>query len=499
MNGVALSSDAEAPFEFLFTVPAGVNTLALSAVATDTVGKTGTSQPVSVAVTPDPLTTVQGRIVDKTAAPIAGADVVANVHGATVEVFNFDTTVTALPSLEGKTPDRTTIVSAINLRNPGGMFGADPFGLGTASSRALRITSTLHTIGATTYAFKLGVKAGGRLLVNGVTVVNLPNDTGQFQEGTGTIDVAQDTLSIEIFTFDNGNPEVQLSYAVPGEDALEVVAPANLTPTVVPYRTTSQADGTFTIAVPTTLGAIRVTASKVIDGHNGKGHSDDVQPVPGGATDVGDIKLTAGGRIGYYDLSLNAGNSLQVAPIVAAGLQAVNVGDLNTADLSQFDVVYMQNPDNGGYSPTFRNNLAKIDAFISNGGTMVFHDRHVTTAASVLPGSPGTIVRDFSDGANINIVDNTTLVTNGPPYTIDNSSLDGGNFSSHGFIVATSIPAGARGILSQAIRITWCCIRPFGLGVVYSTIPLASISAARRIYTNMQYAANVAAYANDLR
>ncbi len=301
---------------------------------------------MNVAVTPDPLTTVQGRIVDKNAAPIAGADVIANVHGATVEVFNFDTTLTALPSLDGRTPDRTTIVSAINLRNPGGMFGADPFGLGTASSRALRITSTLQTIGATTYTFKLGVKAGRPPTRERRHRRRSADDTGQFHERTGTINVSQDRLSIEIFTFDNGNPEVQLSYAVPGEDALEVVAPANLTPTVVPYRTTSQADGTFTIAVPTTLGAIRVTASKVIDGHNGKGHSDDVEPVPGGATDAGDIKLTAGGRIGYYDLSLRRGSPDQVSPIAVAGLQAVDVGDLNTADLSQFDVLFVQNPDN---------------------------------------------------------------------------------------------------------------------------------------------------------
>src|SRR4029077_8716615 len=82
VNGVALSSDPEAPFEFLFTVPAGVNALALSVVATDTVGKTRTWQPVNVAVTPDPLTTVQGLIVDKSSAPIAGADVTANVRGA---------------------------------------------------------------------------------------------------------------------------------------------------------------------------------------------------------------------------------------------------------------------------------------------------------------------------------------------------------------------------------------------------------------------------------
>src|SRR5262249_32303796 len=156
--------------------------VSLSAVATDTVGKVGTSDPVTVPIAADPLTTVQGRTVDKNGAPLAGVNVVANVHGATVEVFNFDSPLGALPTLDGLTPDKTTIVSAINLRNPGGMFGADPFGFGTSASRALRITSSLQTIGASSYTFRLGVHGGGRLLVNGVTVVDLPNDTGQFQQ-----------------------------------------------------------------------------------------------------------------------------------------------------------------------------------------------------------------------------------------------------------------------------------------------------------------------------
>ena len=36
--------------------------------------------------------------------------------------------------------------------------------------------------------------------------------------------------------------------------------------------------------------------------------------------------------VGYYSTTLNAGDARQVPPIVAAGFQAVDVGDLNTAE-----------------------------------------------------------------------------------------------------------------------------------------------------------------------
>jgi hypothetical protein len=298
VNGVVLASDAEEPFEFLFTVPAGVGTLGLSTVATDSVGKTGASTPLTVSVTSDPLTTVQGRVVDRTSTPVSGADVTANVHGATVEIFNFDSALTALPDLTGRTPDKTTIISAINLRNPGGMFGIDPFGFGTSPSRATRITATLKTVGAASYTFKLGVKAGGMLRVNGIPLINLANDTGQFQEGTETREVTESTLNLEILTFDNGNPEVQLTYSLPGVSQLEVIESDELTPAIVPFRTTSQPDGTFAIAnVPTVLGPITVKASKVTDGKTAQGHSAAIAPVPGGVTDAGTVKLNDFGTL----------------------------------------------------------------------------------------------------------------------------------------------------------------------------------------------------------
>lgn len=270
------------------------------------------------------------------------------------------------------------------------------------------------------------------------------------------------------------------------------------------FTATSAVDGTFSIpGVPTVRGAITVSATAVVGGKRLNGHSASLNPVPGDVTNVGDIVLRVNSIVGYYDLTLNQGSSNQVKPITTAGLQAVNVGDLNTADLSQFGVLFFQNPDNGGFSSIFINNLPKIRNFISAGGVFILHDRNVSSASSVLPGTPGTIVRDFSDPANINIVDNTTLVTNGPGGIITNTSLDGGNFSSHGWILASSAPAGARGILSTGDPTHWVLYSyPFGQGtVIYSTIPLDFyLGGAGGIFQNMQnYAANVVAYGNSLR
>src|SRR5262249_53086075 len=137
--------------------------------------------------------------------------VAVDLHGASVEVFDFDTALDALPDLTGRTPNRTMIASAINLRNPDGLFGANPFGFGTSASHAARLSATLQTVGGSRYTFRLGVNAGGQLLVNGDTVIDIPAGNGQFQDGTADVDVAGGSVAIEIRMFDNGNPEVQLS------------------------------------------------------------------------------------------------------------------------------------------------------------------------------------------------------------------------------------------------------------------------------------------------
>jgi hypothetical protein len=422
-----------------------------------------------------------------------------------VEVFNFDGPLDLVPDLMGLAPDRVRIASSLNLRNPDRTFGADPFSFGTATfSRAIRYTAALRIPGSDSYTFKLGLHGGGRLSINGNLVVEIPTDTGAFQESTGDLVLSGGLASIEVLAFDNGGAEVQLSYGVSGSGDFGFVPGADLTPPADLFTTASTSDGTFAITnVPTVLGDVAVAASKEIGGRLAKGRSASTAPVPGGSTAVGDVVLKTGGKIGYYDLGRNQGSGAQRGVIQTAGFEAINIGDLNQADLSQVDVLMVQNPDNGGYSQVFLNNLPKIHQFVADGGTLLFHDRHVDSAESILPGSPGDIVRDFSDDVNIDIVDATTLVTDGPGGVLNNASLDGGNSSSHGYINAVTIPAGARGILSTgnpSHLVTYSYA--FGQGhVVYSTIPLDFyLGGCCGVAGNMtNYAANVLAYANDLR
>ena len=350
-------------------------------------------------------------------------------------------------------------------------------------------SNVVFTDSAAPYQFSLTIPAGVAALTLGATATDIGSNTGT--AAPVQLNVIPDPLTTVIGRVldKNGQP----------------VNGATVT-TFGSFTATSRSDGTFSIpSVPTVRGTITVSAEIVVDGKKQTGRSAAFGPVPGGQTNVGDIVVKAGGVIGYYDLTLNQGAGPQLAPIVAAGLQAVNIGSLATADLSQIDVLFVQNPDNGGYSSVFRNNLAKVHQFISNGGVLIFHDRHVSTAASILPGSPGTIVRDFNDDRNVNIVDNTTLVTNGPGGVITNTSLDNGNSSTHGWISSTTMPAGGRGILSRTdpTRLVLYSY-PFGQGkVIYSTIPLdfyLNGSGDPTLNTNMRnYAANVIAYGNDIR
>jgi len=210
--------------------------------------------------------------------------------------------------------------------------------------------------------------------------------------------------------------------------------------------------------------------------------------------------------VGYYDLDLNAGNSDQVGPIQVAGFKAIDIGDLSTADLSGIDILFVQNPENTFYSSVYTANLSKIFAFIQQGGILVFNDREVTDAASILPGSPGQLVRETTnDGANIDILDNTTAVTNGPGGVLNNSSLDGGVLSSHGYAVSNTLPPGAQRIFSRTDP-QQIVLYSYGYGqgkVIYATIPLDFYLAGfgpPAVNTNMAiYAANVLAYANSLR
>ena len=91
----------------------------------------------------------------------------------------------------------------------------------------------------------------------------------------------------------------------------------------------------------------------------------------------------------------------------------------------------------------------------------------------------------------------------GPFGTIDDTSLDGGTSSSHGFVQASTL-IGTTNILQRNGNADEIVALSYGLGggfVYYSTIPLDFyLSGSGGIFTNMRnYAANVVAYGNDIR
>lgn len=207
-------------------------------------------------------------------------------------------------------------------------------------------------------------------------------------------------------------------------------------------------------------------------------------------------------NVGYYDMSVGQGNTTQEAAIITAGHTPVNIVDLSPSELASVSALIVQNPNNGNYGAEYLAALADIEAAVSAGMALVIHDRYVDPAETILPGGGAfDIRRNFDDDSNIDVINNTTLVTDGPGGVIDDTSLDGGNSSSHGFAVLGSLPQGGTFILSTsdpAEIVTFSYPHGSG-GVLYSSIPLDFyLSGSSTIATNMQaYAANVVAYATD--
>ncbi|MEQ1866739.1 MAG: kelch repeat-containing protein, partial [Micropepsaceae bacterium] len=294
VNGQSLSTDLAAPFEFLFGVPRNMAALSIGVEVIDAVGNRASSAVLPVVVVPDSATTVEGVVENRTGQRLVGADVDVSLRGASVEVFDVDEVLSTLPDVDGRSPDRAMMVSSLSLRNPNGVFGSDPFGFGVSPSRVIRLSGVFRAPVAGSYSFRLGVNAGGRLTIRGETVVDLSTvGTVPFQESSGSITLPAGDSSLEIVAFDNGNPEVALSYVAPGGVDARAVHPDELRPAARLYRSSSGTDGRFVIpGVPTVLGNLAAFGrSENESGEVLEGGTSIVPPVAGGSTDVGTLTL----------------------------------------------------------------------------------------------------------------------------------------------------------------------------------------------------------------
>ena len=179
-------------------------------------------------------------------------------------------------------------------------------------------------------------------------------------------------------------------------------------------------------------------------------------------------------NVGYYDMSSGTGQSWQANLITAAGHTPVLVETPDAATLATLDGLFVVNPSNGGFGSEYTSNLPAISAAVNNGLVFILFDRNVTSASSNVPGASGiTITRETEVCGDINLPAGSPLIS-GPGGTLNDTVLDGYSCSSHGYVVASTLPAGSavwanRADTSQGTEVFY----PSGAGkVVYSTSPL---------------------------
>ncbi len=291
VNGANIGFDTTPPFEALFTVPFATNTLEFTAEASDSVGNTATDV-AFLSVIPDPLTIVQGLVVDPDTNPVAGADVALKLSGLKAEFFDFTVPLSDFPDLTGLAPDETKRVSAINFINPNNLLSLDTFGVGLSPDFAARFTGLIQASTSGSYTFTLGADDGAKLTINGTPVVEVVG-SDNFTEATGDITLSAGTLPIEIDYFQaDGSAELTLAVRAPQDSTESIVPPSDLLQNPDPFTILTGVDGLFSIPnVPTILGDVQARAMATIDGEDATGVSQVVQTVPDGVTDLDTITV----------------------------------------------------------------------------------------------------------------------------------------------------------------------------------------------------------------
>jgi Ca2+-binding RTX toxin-like protein len=174
-------------------------------------------------------------------------------------------------------------------------------------------------------------------------------------------------------------------------------------------------------------------------------------------------------KIGYYYMDDNQGAAYQADVIADIGQSALQLTTL--ANLGASAVVYLDNGNGGSYNADFLTNQSHLLDFVNAGGVLMMHDRF----------AGGTFVGGYThdtDGpysADINFVNDTGKVADGPFGQLTDFSLDHYDLSNHGvadisgwqdsriFVVTTSMDPTKLVTMVQAL----------GDGeLIYSSIPV---------------------------
>jgi hypothetical protein len=270
VNGMRWRSTA--PFEFLFTVPAGVDSVDLQAIVRANDGREWVGPSRHFLVTADPGQTISGRILGRDGQPMPRTPVHITASGLAAEYFRFEQPLVAWPDLTGHAPDKQSYVSAVNQPNTGGLFGHDPFGTGFSGDYASRFTGRIQAVTPGNYLFYLQAHRGSRLFIDGNLVVEIPFAQNDPVEGSGVALLGAGWHSIEVDHFESvGAPSLELSWQRP--DSAREVVPQQAFQTDVRVSAITDEQGSFSagpiplVMAPLTVSTESPGATVVLNGN----------------------------------------------------------------------------------------------------------------------------------------------------------------------------------------------------------------------------------------
>ncbi|NBB14917.1 hypothetical protein GVN21_06010 [Caulobacter sp. SLTY] len=204
--------------------------------------------------------------------------------------------------------------------------------------------------------------------------------------------------------------------------------------------------------------------------------------------------------IGYLNTRLGAGDARQADEIVELGHNAISVTTLTPAQLAALDVLVLETEFGGPYPP----NWADVLDAVSDGLVLFFNDWLQSGDPNALFAGTGIDIRVITDSHDVemNLGRDGALIASTPYGTVTDTSIDNGTSSNHGYVVASSLPPGAKILMTRdnPDEVTAFSF-PYGSGtIIYTTAPAVHYSNADPGSDNAweDFAVNMISYAASL-
>jgi hypothetical protein len=140
VNAQPLFTSTNAPYQSNYTVPLTATSLTFGGTAIDYGNNIGTAQNVTVAVIPDPGTTVIGRVVDASGNPVAGATVsVTPGTRSSTTVSDGSFSITQAPTVQGSLQVTATFLTSSGVTLAGVSITVPPVTLGTTNAGTISV------------------------------------------------------------------------------------------------------------------------------------------------------------------------------------------------------------------------------------------------------------------------------------------------------------------------------------------------------------------------